>query len=787
MRIILLVWAMLIWSAPGFAQSDDGITYVPAPEWVVPVDLPAEQTDATKGSAGSVALVSYQFYLGKSGSGAHYERKVLRISDASALQSMGTVMVGYAPGRYRLNIHHLKVHRQGSEIDILAAGQKFSLYRTENQAAQGILHGFKQGFLQIADLRVGDLIDLALTMEQINPMLGDQYENEVSYLQGLRVDRLHHRATWHKDRTVNWYSGKKLPDVQAKADGNYQVLEALKDNVYHKPFDQTVPLRLGREHMFQISTFANWTDVATALHPVYEKALIQVPSGEMADRIAAIATSNASNTDKAMAALRLVQREVRYSGNFEGLGNYQPEPAQSVWDGRYGDCKGKTVLLVSMLLQLGIEAVPALVSVNRSNGIEANTPMMLVFDHVIVRASIDGKIYWLDGTRQNDRSLATLDQPGYQYALPLIPAAKIEKLPPASFAIPTETTTYTMDASSGFDVPAKSTVSTVYRGETAAAFSARIATMTETQRREHIAKSKEDSKDEDFKIEQIEWFDRPELGEAGFIVTGTAKLEWEDIGDFSELLLSDLNVGHDFAVERTEEADKQLPVESGARHVETLISIRLPTQGKSYSMTGSKFDRKIGPARYVREATLNGRAFSGRSLTQVTYQEMSMTEAERFDRLSDLLYNDRIFILAENAGATIKSAERSAVQQINSQAVGGDLDGALTALAAEIKLRPKSASLLHARAKLLHDNGRPGAERELQKILLLDQAHSPSLQLLAEIYAKEGDLELAHSFVERLRTVEPQNQWAKRWPKLRKEIEAASIAEGGEPAASTTN
>jgi transglutaminase-like putative cysteine protease len=102
-------------------------------------------------------------------------------------------------------------------------------------------------------------------------------------------------------------------------------------------------------------------------------------------------------------ALRLVQDQIRYVFLGMNLGGYTPASAETTWARRFGDCKGKTALLVALLRELGIDAEPALVSTTAGDGLDQRLPTLQLFDHVIVRARIDKTIYWLDGARQGDR------------------------------------------------------------------------------------------------------------------------------------------------------------------------------------------------------------------------------------------------------------------------------------------------------------------------------------------------------------------------------------------------
>jgi transglutaminase-like putative cysteine protease len=49
---------------------------------------------------------------------------------------------------------------------------------------------------------------------------------------------------------------------------------------------------------------------------------------------------------RAEAALALVQDRVRYVALAMGAGGYVPADAAETWSRRYGDCKGKTALLL---------------------------------------------------------------------------------------------------------------------------------------------------------------------------------------------------------------------------------------------------------------------------------------------------------------------------------------------------------------------------------------------------------------------------------------------------------
>jgi hypothetical protein len=78
-----------------------------------------------------------------------------------------------------------------------------------------------------------------------------------------------------------------------------------------------------------------------------------------------VAGTGADFKSKIQSVAGFMQREIRYVGIEIGVGGYQPHPAADVFKYRYGDCKDKATLLISMLNAVGVRATWVMVDTHR--------------------------------------------------------------------------------------------------------------------------------------------------------------------------------------------------------------------------------------------------------------------------------------------------------------------------------------------------------------------------------------------------------------------------------------
>ena len=109
---------------------------------------------------------------------------------------------------------------------------------------------------------------------------------------------------------------------------------------------------------------------------------------------------------------------------------------------RFGDCKDKSLLFVTILHALGIEAYPVLVNATLGRGIWDWQPSVSAFDHCIAVVLCRGQTYWLDPTLNYQRGpLAAHYLPGYGCGLVISPQTTGLAIIPQTTGLPQTTTT----------------------------------------------------------------------------------------------------------------------------------------------------------------------------------------------------------------------------------------------------------------------------------------------------------------------------------------------------------
>lgn len=107
-----------------------------------------------------------------------------------------------------------------------------------------------------------------------------------------------------------------------------------------------------------------------------------------------------SDIDKIKSIFYYIQNNIKYVAFEHGIMGFKPESCQTVFNNKFGDCKGMSNLAKEMLEMVGIDARLTWLG---TDGIPYNYdfPSVYVDNHVICTVILDGKYIFLDPTEKN--------------------------------------------------------------------------------------------------------------------------------------------------------------------------------------------------------------------------------------------------------------------------------------------------------------------------------------------------------------------------------------------------
>ncbi len=586
------------------AHAADKLVLAPSPDWVKPAQFDMTPSKNAAGAAVAVLLNDTQVKLTPQGS-TTYVQVVATAQAPQGLQALGSVSLDWRPDTDRLIVHKLHILRAGKVIDVLGTGRGFTTLRRETKLEEAALDGSLTATIQLEGLQVGDTIDLAYSLERSDPIMRGRVQQDF-LLNGAPISHLRVRALWPADMEVKPRAseiGAPL-DVQTRNGVTEAILGMDDTQTFDAP--KLAPPRFQRGRELELSSFESWADVSALLAPAFADAARIPPTSPLQAEIKKIADQFHDPKARAQAALALVQDQVRYV--YLGLdgGGLRPATADETWSRRFGDCKGKTTLLIGMLHALGIEAEPALISTMAGDGLDAHLPMLGYFDHVLVRAVIDGRVYWLDGTRIGDRSLDDITTPPFFWALPMrTSGGALVRLETQPLATPETLTTVRLDASAGVTQPAPAHVEVVFKGDQATTINLQFS---------NLAPADLDKALRNFWSSQYDFievksatakFDR-QTGEERLSMDGVASMDWSNGYQADG---AGLGWKEDLARRPGPHADAPYAVVFPAyqRRLETIV---LPDKGNGFSIVGKDVDEAVGGQVLSRRAAIKDGVFT---------------------------------------------------------------------------------------------------------------------------------------------------------------------------------
>lgn len=621
MRIFLIVLFALF--AASVAHAGDTIARGPVPAWVKTAP-PAAAVTPSAGDAFRIEIFEQQFRFDEAGSHV-YVRTRAAVLAPQALAGFGTVALPWNPASQDVTVHTLDIIRGDQRIDALA-GKEFAILRREANLEVAIVDGLLTGTLQLDDLRVGDRLEFAYSLTTRIPLLGDHAEFVASGALPAAADQFFLRGSWPTAAGVRIQAADDWAAPAVRRQGDRSEFEVLMNGLEPVLVPDTVPLRFHHVRLLEGTDYQSWADLAAVFAPLYAEASVLAPDSPLRAEVERIRAANPTTSGQVLAALRLVQDEVRYLALAMGEGGLVPATADDAWNRRLGDCKAKTVLLLALLRELGVSGRPVLVS-SFNEALDERLPTVAAFDHVIVQAEVDGQTVWLDGTRAGDRSLVPLPPLDYGWVLPVESAgAALVRMPRQPPAEPMRETSIQIDLSNGLYGKAPVTGEILLRGDTAVVLQSQFSVAQPAQRDAYM-RSMWPALLDDVEVREVGSAYDIDRNEFRLTMSGEARLDWASRGGRrTEIPVS--RVSWDAGERRDDGPFRDYPIITNyplySRFRTTII---LPDGGEGFVVDAVDIDEEAAAYRHRRRVTKDGARVVMERETMALRPEM--TEAER--------------------------------------------------------------------------------------------------------------------------------------------------------------
>lgn len=311
----------------------------------------------------------------------------------------------------------------------------------QSPSDENFYHDRKELLFSLPNVREGSVIEFQFQRQATRQVIPEQWFDGYSLHwwegraagQGVRADAVHRAEIQVRAPEGISIAAKGSGHGvrhQRQTRGGQQTLTWSAENLPAIKLQDRMPRERDIAPGVRLSTLSSWAEIVTWADELFAP---HITGDEAIQRLADDIAREAANPEgRVKAVYELLQDRVRYVFAHVGRGGYEPHSAFDVLANGYGDCKDQTVLAVTLLRKLGVEAYPALIA-TRSMGLPDMSLPQVMFDHMLVYLPAQKGMSetWLDTT--GEKSL----YPGHSLALEGQPALIIQPAGETLVTLPT--------------------------------------------------------------------------------------------------------------------------------------------------------------------------------------------------------------------------------------------------------------------------------------------------------------------------------------------------------------
>lgn len=352
--------------------------------------------------AGAVVILSdEQIKLTTDNTVVSTEHFIVKILNERGKKDFSEVVIGYDSTYESVEVEYAKTIKPSGEVIIV--GEKdirdvsrylnFPLYSNARariismpEIAEGAVIEYKVRVTQNQLINKKDF-NVAYTLEENEPIISAKFSVTVPGNRALKIKVL--------NPEYNLKNFNLSPNI--KEDGDRKTYAWEFKDIPQIEIEPSMPPRSEITPVILISTFNSWDEIYNWWWDLAKDRIIADES--ILSKVKELIEGKKEIKEKIQAIYNYCAQEIRYVGIEYGQAGYQPHKASEIFKNKYGDCKDKAILFITMLKSAGIEGWPVLIGTRGVPAMNEDFPAVL-FNHCIAAVSVDEKIIFLDITAE---------------------------------------------------------------------------------------------------------------------------------------------------------------------------------------------------------------------------------------------------------------------------------------------------------------------------------------------------------------------------------------------------
>jgi len=291
----------------------------PEPSWVVPAPAAPGPNASPDASVALYPLDDTQERV-TAKTAERYRHFRYRPRSPVQVEEGSQVEIDFNPAFQRLVIHYVRVEREGRAVGTLAA-REVKLVQREKDLEGRIYDGTLTALIFLHDVRVGDVVDCAYTVEGANPVLAGKYVGAFSVADRSFMASWRRRVVLPEARSLTVKNhGIELP-AAVTTGGGWRVYTWERHDVAPIEPEDELPPWFDPAPSIEATEFGSWAEVAALFARTY--AVEGAASPMLSAQIAKLRSMTGTAEDRLLAATRFVQDDIRYLGVELSLGGHR--------------------------------------------------------------------------------------------------------------------------------------------------------------------------------------------------------------------------------------------------------------------------------------------------------------------------------------------------------------------------------------------------------------------------------------------------------------------------------